>query len=250
MAVVALLTDFGLKDGFVGAVKAVVLSTNPSARIVDLSHEVTPFDVLEGALILKAHYRYFPEGTVFLAVVDPGVGSERLPVVVETPRYLFVGPMNGLFDLVLKEEPNFKAYKIERFTLPAVNATFHGRDVFAPVAGHLSRGLPPEQVGPPVEYAFLLNYPEPKDLGGRVEGEVVYFDRFGNAVTSVPCGRYEAVVFRGERYPVVPYFALGDGRRPSGVCGSFGLMELFLKERSLKDELCVRKGEKVAFIKY
>ncbi|NPA33095.1 MAG: SAM-dependent chlorinase/fluorinase, partial [Aquificae bacterium] len=117
MAPVVLLTDFGEKDGFVGAMKGVILSKNPSAAIVDLSHEVSPFDVLEGALLLKSHYKYFPEGSVFVGVVDPGVGSERLPVVVETKSYIFVGPMNGLFDLVLRKEGKFRAYKIERFTL-------------------------------------------------------------------------------------------------------------------------------------
>jgi len=117
------------------------------------------------------------------------------------------------------------------------------------VAGELSKGRKPEEVGREVAYEFLLKFPEPRRGEDFVEGEVVYFDRFGNAITSVPCDSYRKLVFRGEEYPVVSYFAQGDKRRPSGVCGSFGLMELFLREGNLKEEFCVRKGERVRFYK-
>ncbi len=250
MGVVVLLTDFGLKDGFVGALKGVILSINPRVQIVDLSHEVSPFEILEGALLLRAHYRYFPRGSVFVGVVDPGVGSQRRGVVVKTDDYLFVGPENGLFDLVLKEEKSFRAYEIgERYTLPRKNNTFHGRDVFAPVAAHLSLGVEPSQVGREISYKFLLNYPDPLQEEDRVVGEIVYFDRYGNAVTNVPCGDFKEVVFREERLKVVPFFLAGERDKLNSTCGSFGLMELFVPQDSARERFSLKKGERVVFLK-
>ncbi len=243
---VAMLTDFGLKDGFVGAMKGVILSINPDAHIVDISHQVEPFNVLHGALLLKAHFSYFPKGTVFLCVVDPGVGSEREPLVVVAGGYIFVGPHNGLFDLALrgiKEAP--KAYKIERFTLPRINETFHGRDVFAPLAGHLSKGLAPEEVGSPVDYKFKLPWEDPEDRGDMIIGKVVYFDHFGNGITNVPCGKYTEGYFRGEKLRVVSYFLQAERGKPALVCGSFGFVEIFLPMDNLRERLEVRVGEEV-----
>lgn len=243
---VAMLTDFGLKDGFVGAMKGVILSINPEVHIVDLSHQIEPFNILHGALLLKAHFSYFPEGTIFLCVVDPGVGSERLPLVVVAGSYIFVGPYNGLFDLALKDiKQTPRAFKIEKFTLPRVNETFHGRDVFAPVAGWLSKGLAPEEVGSSIDYKFKLNWEDPEDLGNEVLGKVVYFDSFGNGITNIPCGRYTEGYFRGERLKVVSYFLEAYAGKPALVCGSFGLMEVFLPMDNLQKKLGVQVGERV-----
>ena len=243
--VIAILTDFGTKDGFVGAMKGVILSINSEAKIVDISHHVEPFDVMGGALILKAHYSYFPKGTVFLCVVDPGVGSERLPIALKTRDYYFVGPNNGIFDLALREQEDIRAFRIERFSLPRLNNTFHGRDVFAPVAGHLSRGVPIEEVGTPVEYKFSLEWEEPEEEGGILWGKVVYFDRFGNCITNIPCGNYEYGIFRSQRLKVVSYFLEAEREKPALVCGSFGFMELFLPMESAKEKLRVERGEMV-----
>ncbi|SHK47344.1 SAM hydrolase/SAM-dependent halogenase family protein [Thermocrinis minervae] len=247
MSLIVLLTDFGTKDGFVGCMKGVIYSINPKVTVVDLSHEVEPFNVLEGALILKAHYSYFPEGSIFLAVVDPGVGSNRLPVVVDAGRYKFVGPMNGIFDLVLKDLRVFKTYRIERFTLPRRNETFHGRDVFAPICAHLSLGTPPEEVGSPVVYQFLLSWEDPKREHDYVEGKIVYFDAFGNAVTNVPCGDYSHCVLGDRILPVVPYFLYQKDKNPGCVCGSFGFMEIFVPMGNAKVELSLEKGQAVKF---
>lgn len=243
---VAVLTDFGLKDGFVGAMKGVILSINPEVQIVDISHEVEPFNILHGALLLKAHFSYFPKGTVFLCVVDPGVGSERLPIVVTAGGYTFVGPYNGLFDLVLrdiKEVP--KTYEIEKFTLPRINETFHGRDVFAPVAGWLSKGINPQDVGRHIDYKFKLLWEEPEDRGDIVVGKIVYFDQFGNGITNIPCKRYEEGYFRGEKLRVVSYFLEAERNKPAFVCGSFGLMEIFLPLDNFRERFNVKIGEKV-----
>ncbi|AAC07908.1 SAM hydrolase/SAM-dependent halogenase family protein [Aquifex aeolicus] len=248
MAIV-LLTDFGTKDGFVGAVKGVILSINPSVQIVDLSHEVDSFNVLEGALLLKAHYSYFPEKSVFVGVVDPGVGSERKGIIVKTEKYFFVGPDNGLFDLVIKEAKDFEVYEIknEKFTLPKKNNTFHGRDVFAPVAAYLSKGVKPEEIGPRIEYREKLKFPEPKREKDFIEGEIIYFDKFGNAITNVPCGKYAYAEFREDKLKVVPYFLAGERGKLNATCGSFGFMEIFVPVDNAREKFNLKEGEKIKF---
>ena len=246
--VVAILTDFGTADGFVAAMKGVILSINPAVTIVDVSHEVQPFNILEGALILKAHYRYFPPGTIFVAVVDPGVGSERRPLALRCGDYLFVGPDNGIMDLVVKdaqELPQAVVIENRNVMLPRINNTFHGRDVFAPAAAHLSRGMALEDLGPAVEYTFRLNFPEVRREPGRVTGEIVYFDRFGNAVTNVPCGEFRCGMFREERVKVVSHFQAGERGKLNLVCGSFGFMELFVPMGNARETFRLELGEKI-----
>jgi len=247
--VIALLTDFGEKDGFVGAVKGVILSINKTVQIVDISHHVDSFNILEGALILKAHYSYFPEGTVFVGVIDPGVGSDRRGIIIRTKNYYFVGPDNGLFDLVLKGEKEFKIYEIKNseFILPRKNNTFHGRDVFAPVAAYLSKGVEPEEIGPEIDYRFKLSFPDLNKEENFLEGEIIYFDKFGNAITNVPCGSYKYGEFRGEKIYPVSYFLAGKKDKLNAICGSFGYMELFIPMDSAKDKYALKLGEKVKF---
>ncbi|QWK19201.1 MAG: SAM-dependent chlorinase/fluorinase [Hydrogenobacter thermophilus] len=246
--IVALLTDFGTKDGFVGAMKGVMLSINPDLQIVDITHNIEPFNILKGALILRAHYRYFPKGTIFLCVVDPGVGSEREPLAIECGKYTFVGPHNGIFDLVLKDiSMDILAYKIERYTLPRWNETFHGRDVFAPICAYLSTGLPLHEVGRSFEYNYMLKWEDPLSDGKKVKGKIIYFDRFGNCVTNVPCGNFTMGEFRGEKLRVVSHFLQQKVKKPALLCGSFGFMELFIPLDSAKDKLKVSLGEEIIF---
>ena len=246
--VIALLTDFGTKDGFVGAVKGVLLSLNPGVRIIDVSHDVEPFDILEAALLLKAHYRYFPPGTIFLTVVDPGVGSERRPIAVRCESYFFVGPDNGIFDLVIKEmkgPPSAVMLENTKFQLPKLNNTFHGRDIFAPAAAYISRGIPIELFGRSIEYTYRLNFPRITVKGSKVRGEIVYFDRFGNGVTNIPCGDYSHGEFRGTKVKVVPFFQAGERNKLNLVCGSFGFMELFVPMENAKEKFALKRGEEV-----
>ena len=245
---IALLTDFGTQDGFVGVMKGVILSINPGVQIVDISHEVQPFNVLEGALLLKAHYRYFPAGTIFVAVVDPGVGSERKPIALRTGDRFFVGPDNGIFDLIVKElerPPTAVVLENEELQLPRVNDTFHGRDIFAPSAGYLSRGVPLEEFGSKVEYVRRLNFPEPVREGNKLRGQIVHFDRFGNAVTNIPCGNYSHGEFRGKRLKVVLFFQSGERGSLNLVCGSFGFMEIFVPMGDAREEFGLELGEEV-----
>ncbi len=247
MGPIVFLTDFGTKDGFVGVMKGVALSINPEVRLVDLSHEVEPFDVLGGALLLKAHHRYFPKGSIFVGVVDPGVGTERKPIAVRTENYTFVGPMNGLFDLVLKEESPLKVVELTNpeYRLKAVNNTFHGRDIFTPAAAHLSKGIPIEVLGRKIRYRFTLKFPKPKTLPRKVEGEIVYFDRFGNAITNVPCRRFRYCSFRKKVFKFVKAFLEAGKGGVGSTCGSFGLVELFVAEGNFKESFLPKKGEKV-----
>jgi hypothetical protein len=186
---ITLLTDFGLADYFVPAVKGVILTLNPQAQIVDLTHDIPPQDVLAGAFTLDACWRDFPPGTIHLAVVDPGVGSARRPIVAQTDERLFVGPDNGLFSFVYARASQVNVFHATNaeFFRPEVSATFHGRDVFAPLAAWLSRGTHPSSFGPAINDYVRLDLPRPQldAHTGLLSGSVIHIDRFGNCITNL-----------------------------------------------------------------
>ncbi len=188
--VITLTTDFGARDGFVGAMKGVILSVNPNARIVDISHDTPRQDVLAGAIVLANAARYFPAGCVHVAVVDPGVGSDRRALAAVCDSGLYVAPDNGLLTMVDRHDPIREAYAIENpaFRLPELSATFHGRDLFAPAAAHLSLGKPPADAGAPVANIQRLAVPEHawNPTAGQARGEVLYVDIYGNLITNIP----------------------------------------------------------------
>jgi S-adenosylmethionine hydrolase len=184
--VVALLTDFGTEDHYVGAVKGAILTVCPEANLVDVAHGVPPHDVVAGAFALAAAYRFFPAGTVFLAVVDPGVGSARRALAVEAAGYRFVGPDNGLFTFLLRDARPARVHEVANAGLFRfeVSHTFHARDVFGPVAGHLARGLPLEDVGPALGDPVLLPEEPTRRVGAEEwQTSVLHVDRFGNLIT-------------------------------------------------------------------
>ncbi len=194
--IVALLSDFGTQDYYVGAMKGAVLAVCPEATLVDIVHDLPAHDVAAGALALAAAYRSFPAGTVFVAVVDPGVGSQRRGLALEAGGYRFVGPDNGIFTLVLKENPEPRIHVLTdaRLFRPEVSAVFHGRDVFAPVAAHLASGMPLDRAGPEVGDPVLLPFEEVRRRGAwEWEATVVHVDRFGNLVTSLTRRDLEAI---------------------------------------------------------
>lgn len=187
-SVVTLLTDFGLRDPFVGVMKGVMLEINPALQIVDLCHQVEPQNVRQAAFMLMTSCGYFPRGTIHVAVVDPGVGTHRNILACRTDHYYFLVPDNGLLGPTLQRHPLRACVAVsnEDFFRRPVSLTFHGRDIFAPVAAHLSRGLPLEELGPPASPAELLRFPEPRQVDeGRVLGEVLYCDHFGNLITNI-----------------------------------------------------------------
>jgi len=185
--IITLTTDFGFKDPYVGAMKGAILSINPQAALVDITHSVSPGNIREGAFVLLEASGFFPDGTIHLAVVDPGVGGERKPVLVETDRYIFVGPDNGLVSLAAKGT-NIKriVHLTERpFFREEVSSTFHGRDIFGPVAAHLSLGTNPGAFGLELDSIISLDMPLPVEKNGVVSGEVVFVDTFGNLITNI-----------------------------------------------------------------
>ncbi len=186
--IVCLLTDFSSREAFVGVMKGVVYSVFPEARIVDLTHEIPPRCIVKGAVELRASYRFFPEGTVFVAVVDPGVGSGRRAIAACSGGRLFVAPDNGILSPVLLENGDSEVRVLENpsFFMPKISATFHGRDVFAPAGAKLAAGALLEEVGRPADGFVRLDLPEPERSGGAVTGRFLYADAFGNLITNVP----------------------------------------------------------------
>jgi S-adenosylmethionine hydrolase len=230
---IALLTDFGLRDPYVGAMKGVIASIAPQARVIDISHDVPPFGVREGAWILRIAAPYFPPGTVFVVVVDPGVGTGRRILLAKAGGRLYLAPDNGLLgDLGGRE---FRAVTNRGLFLENVSSTFHGRDIFAPVAARLARGLPSERVGPRIRSIVRLP---------RTNGRVVWIDRFGNVVTDLPPGPTR-LRFRGRRIPVVPTYAAARRGRLVAVVGSSGTLEIAAVEGNAARRLGARVGEAV-----
>lgn len=252
---ITLTTDFGLDDAFVGVMKGVILRINPAARIVDLNHNVGPQNVREGAFVLATAYPYFPEDTVHLAVVDPGVGTGRRPIAVATPKGLFVAPDNGLLSYVLDDmerlggesrlhplpstpSPSVHAYVLteRRFWLHRISATFHGRDIFAPVAAHLSLGVPIEQLGAPIAAleSFPISRPARIDAGTLI-AHVVYVDRFGNLITDA----------RLEDLPPPPVSITIRGRTIAGLSANYaeGGPLVALADSSDRLEVALRNGD-------
>jgi S-adenosylmethionine hydrolase len=186
---IALLTDFGTADGYVGVMKGVILGIAPHVPLIDITHEIAPQDVRGGAWVLHTSWRYFPEHSIFLCVVDPGVGSARRAVAVRVARRTFVGPDNGLFSYVLAAEPVESAVALDnpRFHLPEQSATFHGRDIFAPSAAHLAIGMALEELGRPVPSNSLVRFalPQPERRGDALVVHVVHIDRYGNLITDI-----------------------------------------------------------------
>jgi len=257
MRIVTLTTDFGLDDWFVGTMKGVILGHAPRATLVDLTHSVPRGDITAGAFALCAACPYFPPGTVHVAVVDPGVGSARAAIAARTANYFFVGPDNGVLALALGQERVVAVHRLEnpKFFLPKVSRTFHGRDVFAPVAAALACGTPVQRLGPKQAGFEALGWPQPRRVARGLRGEVVYVDRFGNAITNVPA-RLTArpgakAIVRAGRVSFGPlagcYQAVKEGR-PVAVIGSTGFVELAVNGGSAARRFRLRRGSPVEIL--
>jgi len=252
MAIVSLITDFGNQDWFAGTMKGVILVINPHATVVDITHEIPPGDIRAGAFALAASCRFFPKGTVHIAVVDPGVGSGRKAIVVQTSNYLFVGPDNGVLSWALAKEKvkTVRALDNQEFFLQPVSQTFHGRDIFAPVAGHLSCDVPLRRFGPALKDFVRLAWPEAKRAGDIIRGEVVYVDRFGNAITNIDAralGAGRAELFAGRRRlcHVGAYYQAVPKGKPVAVLGSSGFLEISVNGGNAARGLALRIGNVV-----
>ena len=258
--IVTLTTDFGNKDSFVGSMKGALLKVNPEAQIVDISHEIGPQDIWEGAFTLKTAYHYFPKGTIHLAVVDPGVGSGRRPILVVTESYYFVGPDNGIFSLVYQEAERVRVHHITagHYYLASPGPTCHGRDIFAPVAAWLTKGIPPDNFGEVVEDYVKLNVPVAKQSPNGIDGNVIHIDRFGNAITNITYkdlqslapGETDAApvslaIAGKEIKGLKRFYSEAAPGEPSAIINSSGYLEIFLFKQNARTMLSIKRGEAV-----
>jgi S-adenosylmethionine hydrolase len=273
--IITLTTDFGYDDAYVATVKGAILSINPEANIVDVSHSVRPQDILQAAFILNTAYRYFPKQTVHVAIVDPGVGSERRGIILKTASAIFVAPDNGILSYVIDDlfsvsgrsvteqahgltEVVFKkgleaaAITDPRFWRQPVSPTFHGRDIFAPVAAGLSLGISPYEFGEKISSVHVLPIAKPSlDENGNVAGQVLHVDRFGNLITNIRSsnlpGKNVVIEIVGRSIQgISDYYAQGEGIM--AIVGSSGYLEVSLRDGSACDFLGISAGDEVRVI--
>jgi S-adenosylmethionine hydrolase len=249
---ITLTTDFGTRDGFVAQMKGAILGINPRARLIDVTHDIEPFSVLEGALVLKGISPHFPSGTIHLAVVDPGVGSKRRGIVLRTEKQTYVGPDNGLFSLIMADNRACKMREIQNpdYMLPEPHPTFHGRDIFASTASHLSAGKPFEDVGPLVYDPIMLSIPTVKENAEGLEGSVIYVDRFGNLASNIDKTKLSKIVgtvcvgnvtIQG----LSRYFGEAPEGQAMALINSFGLLEIAINQGNAAQALGIGKDEPV-----
>ncbi len=223
MPVITLLTDFGTSDEYIGVMKGAILSVNPEAVLVDITHRIDPQDLIQGAYTIKAFYPYFPPGTVHLSVVDPGVGSGREIIALRMAGFCFLAPDNGILSLILKDVQVDEAVRVKNheYFLNHISRTFHGRDIFAPVAGHISKGLSLNQLGPAVEVKNLkrIVFPRVEILSDEVIlGNIISVDHFGNLITNIDAVTIDALCNRKSRK--IPAIEIG-GNFVEGLSNSY-----------------------------
>jgi len=257
--IITLLTDFGTEDYFVGAIKGVILTRSPEAVIVDVTHAIPSQDVRAGAFILSAVYYNFPAGSIHLAVVDPGVGSDRRPVLIEAADYLFVGPDNGLFSIVLDRVPGAKVRHVTNtnYFLADRSSTFHGRDIFAPVAAALAQGVRPGEFGPIIQDPVRFGSTECELLAdGTIAGRVIHIDHFGNCVTNFAWKQLQHLLItkpfclrvkEHEIQKLLRYYseATTQPGTPFVIEGSAGFLEISVRCSSAARELKIAVGDPV-----
>lgn len=258
--VVTLLTDFGVKDAYVGAMKGVILAMCPTVTLVDISHEVSKHNVLQGAFMLCQAAPYFTEGSIHLGVVDPGVGTARRRIMVQGRRCFYVGPDNGVLSLAAKREGVIKIVEIKNaeFMLPHPSRTFEGRDVFAPAAAHLARGVDIDEFGPEIHSFVNVSIAEPKRRGRELLGEVIYIDGFGNIVTNIPKDMLGEVdvgtsieVRVGRVSKTVPFcrtYGDASAKSPLLTLGSSGFLEVAVNQGSAEKLYRATVGNRVRLI--
>lgn len=252
---ITLTTDFGTRDGFVAQMKGVILNINPHARVVDATHDIEPFGVREASLVLNGFFPHYPQGTTHVLVVDPGVGSERRGIVVKLRGQFFVGPDNGVFTLLYKNRSLFVVREIisPSFYFSQPHPTFHGRDIFAPVAAHLSKVDCFNEIGPIVDDPISLPFPEVIANDYGLEGRITYVDRFGNLCVNIRAEMLTRAVGEINMGPLSikklskAYREVQD-YDPVAVINSFGLLEIAINKASAFDRLGIGEGAKVKVI--
>jgi len=248
--IITLLTDFGDRDGFVGMMKGVMLSINPRVKIVDISHHVPSQDIETGAFVLKNSYHYFPPGTIHVAVVDPGVGSERRILAVAADEYFFIAPDNQILKYIFHTIETLTVIEVlnRKFFLNEVSQTFHGRDIFAPVAAHLSSGVPIENLGSVIHDYDRGEIDVPVITDEKIIGRIIYSDKFGNLITNI-----SEASLRKRSYSIVigsliitrlsqSYADAGIGQ-PLAIIGSSGYLEIAVRNGNARQQLSLKRGD-------
>jgi len=257
--IITLTTDFGLTDHYIGAVKGVLLNHVPEAQVVDICHSVQPFDVLDGALAIAESYSYFPAGTIHMVIVDPGVGSARRPIVVRTRKYVFVAPDNGVLSLIYEREEriNVRHITADHYFLQPVSATFHARDIFAPIAAQVAKGVSTEKLGEEVDDFVRFTAPRPKLVDARtLRGVVLKVDRFGNLITNITPADAPALFTENappfcitvggyEVSEMKTNYAQGAPGEVFGILGSMGYLEIVANRGAAAKATGAGKGAEV-----
>jgi S-adenosylmethionine hydrolase len=257
--IVTLITDFGWGGEYVGAMKGAILKVNARCLVTDITHQISPQNILQAAYVLQNSYRFYPPGTVHLAVVDPGVGMERRAVALETEGHFFVGPDNGVFSGLLAGKGKAEAYEIvdRKYGLRPVSPTFHGRDIFAPAAGHLSLGLPPGKLGPRAENLVRRDFPQPQETKKKLGARILWADSFGNLLINVPrkgFGRALATrpfQIKGKGWKIERLSrTYGEGKpgQPMALFGSGGWLEISVNQGNALETLGLKPGEAISIL--
>ncbi|MCH2063101.1 MAG: SAM-dependent chlorinase/fluorinase [Roseibacillus sp.] len=253
---ITLTTDFGTSDWFVGSMKGVISGIAPATRIIDITHKVPPGDLVDGAFALAASAPYFPAGTIHIAVVDPGVGSARRAITLRTQRAIFIGPDNGVLSWALREEQieEVRILNNENWFLKPVSHTFHGRDIFAPAAAHLAAGARFDEAGDPTEDFVRLPWPEVTEGENEMRGEVIYIDRFGNAISNLPASSFPPELLAssditatcgGPPAPMRHCYTDVHPGKPVAILGSSGLLELAINGDDFAEQNGIEVGAPV-----
>ncbi|MCX7918605.1 MAG: SAM-dependent chlorinase/fluorinase [bacterium] len=250
--IITLTTDFGTTDTYVSVMKGVILSINPQVTIVDITHAISPQNIQEAAFIFHTAYRYFPKGTIHIFVVDPGVGSERKALLVQTESYYFLAPDNGVLSYVFQHEKIKYVIHLEtrKYFRHPISSTFHGRDIFAPVAAHLSLGIPPTKFGPEAETLIKFSIPEPGMIDNRIYAHILHIDHFGNIISDISkefwnktIAKKKFVILIGKKkiMQIKQTYAEGKSGELIAYFGSSGYLEIALVNGNAKSQLNLRK---------
>ncbi|AFL66968.1 SAM hydrolase/SAM-dependent halogenase family protein [Desulfurococcus amylolyticus] len=262
--IIALITDFGYRDPYVGVMKGVIKSINPGAEIVDLTHGINRHNIIEAAVVLMVSARYFPPSTIFVVVVDPGVGSNRRAIVVETSNYILVGPDNGCLSLLALKDGVKRVVDISnsRYRLGNVSHTFHGRDIFAPVAAWISRGIPLEAIGTeiPVDSLKTIRIEPPRISDDLIEGHALYIDIYGNVMTNISEDEAYSILRLGDKIEIIHQggksqcmfttsFSIVNPGEVACYINSWGYLEIAVNNGSVADAFGIIQGSRLLFKK-
>jgi S-adenosylmethionine hydrolase len=254
--IITLLTDFGTKDHYVASIKGVILRINPLCTLIDITHEVSPQNIREGAFLLANACPYFPKGTIHVSVVDPEVGGRRRPLLLVTRNYFFIGPDNGLLTLAARKDGIRQTVVLthKKYFLPQVRATFHGRDIFAPVAGYLSLGAKPATFGEKTDHWMEIDLGKPELRGDRLIGEVIHIDAFGNLISNIDKKGFSRFI-KGRPFLIrvgkrtikglKRGYWEGKHDEPIALFGSGGFLEISLREGNAQKVLKAKRGDPI-----